>query len=132
MRFSKCEFLDKLRIFAPVWSINDIIWDYNLIKCRHSLQVALNFTNTRELQHTKWGLIFQWDQVHIFLLCALFIKPQIIKMMLEKIEFQCKLTTSRTNGSWPINIKVGQFLTQRCTRANYLKKCHGPIAWQLL
>ena len=53
-------------------------------------------------------------------------------MMLEKIEFQCKLTTSRTNGSWPINIKLGQFLTQRCTRANYLKKCHGPIAWQLL
>ena len=69
-------------------SFEIIIWSNVGILCRSrwTLQIL-------ELQHTKWGLIFQWDQVHIFLLCALFIKPQIIKMMLEKIEFQCKLTT---------------------------------------
>ena len=89
-------FLTVIRIFlissgVSMISFEIIIWSNVGILCRSrwTLQIL-------ELQHTKWGLIFQWDQVHIFfLLCALFIKPQIIKMMLEKIEFQCKLTTSR-------------------------------------
>lgn len=56
-----------------------------------------------------------------FFVVCLVHQPQIIKMMLGKIEFQCKLTTryqvGRTNGSWPINV-------QRSTRPIFNAKMH--------